>query len=634
MFIGRPWLQVLADHLRNDNDVGSYILDPRGCGLSGGKRGDAKSPEHLWADIRTVVHAVRTRHPGIPVVLIAWGRHGGLLLNYVTWKEAAHVDGLVFLATGMAHNINTVRTDALSRMRDKFKSFDVTVSRMTGGMFRSHGETWRMSKGYTELIKATLDPLFVSFGSATYIMAHQVEQPLDVIKNLDIPFCYVVGEKDEFVIVDRIKGILETNDQVHATRRKFKILPKVRHLELLVKAHTEVGPFIDSIANTFSVSHNLPTLNNPTIADFEKLKLIGRGAFAEVSLVRHKESGHFLALKTMLKRRVVEMDNVAHVLEEKEVLKTLNYPFVVSMAGAFQDERSLYLVLEFVIGGELFTVLKMSHRFPEAMARFYVAEVSLALGYLHSMDIVYRDLKPENVLLDSRGHVKLTDYGFARRLPRDGLCYSFVGTPEYLAPEIIEGAGHGKASDWWTLGVFTFELIAGRVPFKSSNRSVLYEMILEGQPKFPARVSPALTDFIKRLMTRSPARRLGGSAADTHNPTHSPRVSNASPVMSGSGPSTASLAHDASGGTLSLSVGRRMAALSGQREIAAHAWMADIDWKLMEQGHATPPFVPSVSGEGDTGNFIEYDEDAHADSEGEASLASAATSFENLFAAF
>eukprot|EP01137_Pigoraptor_chileana_P016843 Opistho-2@445 len=232
--MGRAWMQVLADRLRTEFDIGAYILDPRGVGLSGGKRGDAKSPEHLWSDVRTMVRFVRTRYPGIPLVLVAWGRHGGLLLNYVSWKESTHVDGLAFLATGFSASIDTLKMETLSRMGAKLNTFDMAMSKLSGGLFRSHGATYRLSKAYTEQIKATLDPLFVSHGSAMYILAHQVDHAVDVIRGLDIPFCYVVGENDEFVIGSKVREILESNEQVHATRRKIRILPRVRHLELLV----------------------------------------------------------------------------------------------------------------------------------------------------------------------------------------------------------------------------------------------------------------------------------------------------------------------------------------------------------------------------------------------------------------
>uniref|UniRef100_A0A5S6QTK3 Protein kinase domain-containing protein n=1 Tax=Trichuris muris TaxID=70415 RepID=A0A5S6QTK3_TRIMR len=185
-------------------------------------------------------------------------------------------------------------------------------------------------------------------------------------------------------------------------------------------------------------------------------------------LVRDKKAKEYYAMKILKKERVVAMRQVEHTLNEKRILSALNYPFLVKLIASGKDNSYLYLVLEFVSGGELFTLLRRLKRFPEAMVQFYSAQVVLAFEYLHAVDIVYRDLKPENLLIDSKGYLKVTDLGLAK-LIKTNRTYTMCGTPEYLAPEIIQSRGYGKGVDWWATGILIFEMLAGQVPFYSNN---------------------------------------------------------------------------------------------------------------------------------------------------------------------
>lgn len=162
----------------------------------------------------------------------------------------------------------------------------------------------------------------------------------------------------------------------------------------------------------------------------------------------------------MLKKsEVVRLKQVEHVKSEKDILKRIQHPFIVNLFATFQDNRRLFMVMEFVHGGELFSYLRRETKLDNAGGRFYASEITVALQYLHSMDIVYRDLKPENLLIDGEGHVKITDFGFAKVvLDRT---WTVCGTPEYLAPEVIQSKGHGKSVDWWALGILIFEMLAG-----------------------------------------------------------------------------------------------------------------------------------------------------------------------------
>jgi protein kinase A len=183
-----------------------------------------------------------------------------------------------------------------------------------------------------------------------------------------------------------------------------------------------------------------------TLADFELLRTLGTGSFGRVHLVQSNHNHRFYAIKVLKKAQVVKMKQVEHTNDERKMLGEVKHPFLITLWGTFQDSRNLYMVMDFVEGGELFSLLRRSGRFPNPVAKFYAAEVTLALEYLHSRNIIYRDLKPENLLLDRHGHLKITDFGFAKRVPDK--TWTLCGTPDYLAPEVVSNKGYNKSVDW------------------------------------------------------------------------------------------------------------------------------------------------------------------------------------------
>ncbi|KAF7405395.1 hypothetical protein HZH66_004301 [Vespula vulgaris] len=215
------------------------------------------------------------------------------------------------------------------------------------------------------------------------------------------------------------------------------------------------------------------------IDDMEIVKTIGTGTFGRVVLCRHR--GKPLALKILSMVDVIRLKQVEHVRNEITVLKEVNHPFIVNMLWSGRDEARLYMLFEFVAGGELFSYLRAAGRFSGPTSCFYAAEIVCALEYLHSKHIIYRDLKPENLLLDSQGHLKITDFGFSKKLT--DRTWTLCGTPEYLAPEIIQNKGHNKAVDWWALGVLIYEMLAGFPPFFDDNPFGIYEKILSDRTK-------------------------------------------------------------------------------------------------------------------------------------------------------
>lgn len=249
------------------------------------------------------------------------------------------------------------------------------------------------------------------------------------------------------------------------------------------------------------------------INDFLILKVLGRGSFGKVCLVRKTDSDQLFALKALNKEALLRRNQIAHTQTERMILADISHPFLVSLEFAFQSETRLYLVLEFMQGGELFYWLRKATKFTTQRAKLYAAEVLLALEFLHTNDIVYRDLKPENILLDKSGHCKLTDFG----LSKEGIvghcgdtgATTFCGTPEYLAPEILDATGHGKAVDWWSLGVLVCEMLTGDPPFYSKNVQRMYKKILHHPPHYTNELDEDAKLLIDLLLQKDPTLRIG-----------------------------------------------------------------------------------------------------------------------------
>ena len=245
--------------------------------------------------------------------------------------------------------------------------------------------------------------------------------------------------------------------------------------------------------------------------DFELVSVLGKGSFGKVLLVTKRDTGKHYAMKVLKKQHVVKRKQVEHTKTERSVLGSINHPFIVKLHCAFQTGEKLHFVLDFCQGGELFFHLGRAGRFKEQLGRFYSAEISLALGYLHERGVVYRDLKPENVLLDHEGHVKLADFGLSKEGITSGIegTHSFCGTPEYLAPEVLNRLGHGTAVDWWSLGALLYEMLTGLPPWYSQDRQVLFKGIRELPLIMPAYLSEAAKDILTQFLERDVRQRLG-----------------------------------------------------------------------------------------------------------------------------
>uniref|UniRef100_A0A671NJ66 Serine/threonine-protein kinase Sgk1 n=1 Tax=Sinocyclocheilus anshuiensis TaxID=1608454 RepID=A0A671NJ66_9TELE len=252
-------------------------------------------------------------------------------------------------------------------------------------------------------------------------------------------------------------------------------------------------------------------LNRIKPSDFDYLKIIGKGSFGKVLLARHKENEQYYAVKVLQKKIILKKKEQKHIMAERSVLmKNIKHPFLVGLHYSFQTTDKLYFVLDYVNGGELFYHLQRERVFLEPRARFYAAEIASALGYLHSLHIVYRDLKPENILLDSQGHIVLTDFGLCKEgLEPNGTTTTFCGTPEYLAPEVLQKQAYDRTVDWWCLGSVLFEMLYGLPPFYSRNTAEMYSNILHMPLVLKPNVSNAGRDLLEGLLHKDRTKRLG-----------------------------------------------------------------------------------------------------------------------------
>ncbi|KAL2358283.1 serine/threonine-protein kinase-like protein nrc-2 [Cryomyces antarcticus] len=309
------------------------------------------------------------------------------------------------------------------------------------------------------------------------------------------------------------------------------------------------GQLRNGIAFRRTYSSNSIKVRNVEVGpgSFDKIKLIGKGDVGKVYLVREKKSTRLYAMKVLSKKEMIKRNKIKRALAEQEILATSNHPFIVTLYHSFQSEDHLYLCMEYCSGGEFFRALQTRPNkcVDEDAARFYAAEVTAALEYLHLMGFIYRDLKPENILLHQSGHIMLSDFDLSKQSDPGGVptmiigrngatatslptidtksCIanfrtnSFVGTEEYIAPEVIKGCGHTSAVDWWTLGILMYEMLYGTTPFKGKNRNATFANILRDDVPFPEGssappVSNLCKSIIRKLLIKDELRRLGSRA--------------------------------------------------------------------------------------------------------------------------
>jgi len=255
-------------------------------------------------------------------------------------------------------------------------------------------------------------------------------------------------------------------------------------------------------------------LEKATISDCRVLKSLGQGGFGDVKLVFFKGAQFEqkpYALKCVQKCRIVQYGQQRHIMDEKNILFQMRSPFVLNLHQTFKDSKQVYLLTDAYLGGDLWRLLHARGPFPDTVARFYIACVVEAFAYLHQRGIVYRDLKPENLMLDINGYLRLVDLGFAKKVPIGNKTWTFCGTPEYIPPEVIANTGHTLSADYWSLGILVYELLTRKTPFRAKDDLTIYENILRGihSVQFSYRVSRKAEMLIKSLCRQEPSERLG-----------------------------------------------------------------------------------------------------------------------------
>ncbi|EJD76759.1 AGC/AKT protein kinase, variant [Loa loa] len=340
-------------------------------------------------------------------------------------------------------------------------------------------------------------------------------------------------------MVEESNILSEVNRQTRTTHEQLKISINSGERDIMSMADAAEAARRDKIS----------------LEDFEFLKVLGKGTFGKVILCKEQRTRKLYAIKILKKEVIIQKDEVAHTLTENRVLQRCKHPFLTQLKYSFQTPFHLCFVMEFANGGELFFHLQQNRIFSETRTQFYGAEIILALGYLHEQCIVYRDMKLENLLLDKDGHIKIADFGLCKEdISFGDRTRTFCGTPEYLAPEVLEDNDYGRAVDWWGVGVVMYEMMCGRLPFYSKDHEKLFELILTGTIRFPSKLTVPARALLTGLLVKDPNQRLGGGPEDA-------------------------------------------------QEIMQHEFFNDIDWEKLYQKEIAPPFRPNVQSDTDTCYF-------------------------------
>ncbi|CAG5099214.1 Oidioi.mRNA.OKI2018_I69.XSR.g16350.t1.cds [Oikopleura dioica] len=309
---------------------------------------------------------------------------------------------------------------------------------------------------------------------------------------------------------------------------------------------------LPSVESTGSAKGVRSSTQSMSIKNFLLVKVLGRGSFGKVLLAEHKDTKNIYAIKVLKKGQIIEDDDVECTMTERRVLE-LSHPFLTTLYASFQDSERLYFVMEYVQGGDLMFQIQRDRKFSESRSRFYSAEVACALMYLHSRKVVYRDLKLDNVLLDSEGHIKIADFGMCKEnVYGNNFATTFCGTPDYIAPEIVREQDYGAPVDWWAFGVLLYEMLSGVPPFEADNEDDLFECILHDEVLFPVWLTTEAVQILNQLMTKNPHARLG---------------------------------------------------TRGEDEIRNHKFFSSINWAKLEAREIRPSFVPTITSPFSVENF-------------------------------
>lgn len=374
-----------------------------------------------------------------------------------------------------------------------------------------------------------------------------------MLKGSDLTYFKNKGDTKQLGNVTLGTGVSVRNSDTKKKVNGFEIVTPSRTYFLAAENEAERQAWMEALSP--KQNDNTPEVKSKSkkdrvsVTDFELLNLVGKGSFGKVIQVRKKDSGEIFAMKVLSKKHIVDHNEVIHTISEKNILMKLHHPFLVGLNYSFQTEEKLYFILDYINGGELFYHLQREKRFSEERVRFYGSEIVLALEYLHKEGVIYRDLKPENLLLTNEGHICMTDFGLCKEglFSPDDRTETFCGTPEYLAPEVLTGQGYGKAVDWWSFGSLLYEMLTGLPPFYSQDVQEMYRKIMTDKLVFPDYVSADARSLLEQLLERDSEKRL-----------------------------------------------------TDPEKIRRHHFFKSIDWQLQYDKKINPPFIPRVNGSSDT----------------------------------
>ncbi|XP_072929314.1 RAC serine/threonine-protein kinase [Epargyreus clarus] len=403
-------------------------------------------------------------------------------------------------------------------------------------------EGWLLKRG--EHIRNWRDRYFILFDNGDLVgFKAQPERNnyRDPLNKFTVRDCQIMAVDKPRPYVFTIRGlqwttVIERNFAVYTEKEREEWVAAIRYVSSQLSAaggaaagagepaagHSAAPPEADDL-DIAQLGTSFRDPRRITLEKFEFVKVLGKGTFGKVVLSREKGTGKLYAMKILKKHLIIQKDEVAHTITENHVLKKTKHPFLTALRYSFQTADRVCFVMEYANGGELFFHLSRERSFSEDRTRFYGAEIVSALGYLHAEGIIYRDLKLENLLLDKDGHIKIADFGLCKvNITYGRTTKTFCGTPEYLAPEVLEDTDYGPAVDWWGTGVVLYEMACGRLPFYNRDHEVLFSLILEEEVRFPRTLSAACRALLAALLCKEPARRLGAGPDDALDIMHHP----------------------------------------------------------------------------------------------------------------